>query len=551
MKLKKSVSWLVLFFAMMPLCIFGMFSVYEMNQKIDYMVEENLRVISENQIAYIQHFTSERKNEMEKVANYELTRDAIKYSLKEVETFEERAYLVNLLKKQKKYGTYVASVSILDKEFHVVASSEEYVLNEISALKNVDPKFHTGDFIIGNVYERQMDDGLKKVVPAYIGVYDNDRLIGYVSEELDLAYFDKLRLDMDSLSAGTFYLLDGEYAIITAGNISEKGGLKEFVTDSSERSDYQKKWAAIDFEKNPSGEIRYRYGKNEYITYYSNVENTEWSIRVSENLTAQKRDMKSYSLLVVLIFSFLTLGVTFTQLFMTRRILTPIQNSIEIFDKIRETKDYSLRMPVTTGNEMGKLAESINELLAYMEAEDVYEKSVQRNLRKQAQSDPLTGVKNKKAIENYIMEMVQLSGQQKVQITLGFLDVDDFRNFNTVYGHQQGDEILKYVAETIQKNLHGEVGRVGGDEFIFCYVGTQEKEEIQTGAKRTLEELQNGYINPKNQQQIPITCSMGIVTVNKENLEYTELIRAADQAMYQAKNEGKNTFVLSENLCDG
>ena len=71
---------------------------------------------------------------------------------------------------------------------------------------------------MGNVYERVTDNGNKKPVPAYIGIYKNDELIGYIAEELDTAYFDELRLSMDSLASGTFYLLDGQGAIITAGD---------------------------------------------------------------------------------------------------------------------------------------------------------------------------------------------------------------------------------------------------------------------------------------------------------------------------------------------
>ncbi len=63
---------------------------------------------------------------------------------------------------------------------------------------------------------------MKKVVPAYIGVFDGERLIGYIAEELDTAYFDELRLNMDSLAEGTFYLLDGNGAIITAGDTKQK-----------------------------------------------------------------------------------------------------------------------------------------------------------------------------------------------------------------------------------------------------------------------------------------------------------------------------------------
>ena len=152
----------------------------------------------------IQKFCGDRREEMEMVANYSLTQDAIRYSLGESDDPVDQEYVNNVLKERKKYGTYVASVSILDKNFHVVGSSESYDISEISELKYVDERFHTGDFIIGDSYERETDDGLKKIVPAYIGVFWNDNLIGYIAEELDTAYFDQLRLNMDSLQREHF-----------------------------------------------------------------------------------------------------------------------------------------------------------------------------------------------------------------------------------------------------------------------------------------------------------------------------------------------------------
>lgn len=103
------------------------------------------------------------------VANYQLTKDAVKYSNGTSQTPVDKAYLDSVLRENKKYGTFVASVSVMDSSFHVVGSSEEYEISGISQLKETDEKFHTGRFIIGNVYERQTDDGLKKIVPAYIG----------------------------------------------------------------------------------------------------------------------------------------------------------------------------------------------------------------------------------------------------------------------------------------------------------------------------------------------------------------------------------------------
>lgn len=544
MNIRKSALGFVMFFSLMPLCIFSVVSIYEMNRKIDSMTECNLRAVSENQITNIQKFAANRNSEMEKVASYDLTKEAIKYSLGESDETVDERYLDNLLEEQKKYGTFVASISVLDKNFSVVGSSEKYTTSETSQLKNADTKFHAGTFIMGDVYERQTDDGLKRVVPAYIGVYEKSELIGYISEELDTTYFDELRLNMDSLSSGTFYLLDGNNSIITAGKTTQKNSLTEFVTKSADRSDFQKTWNAIDKEANPRGEIYYKYNGEQYITYYSNVENSNWTVRVTENLTAQKKDMMSYKLLWVILFVFFAVGTVIVQILTTRKFLQPIESAMDVFAKIKETQDYSLRIPVKSKDEMGQLSQSINELLAYTEKEKMYEKMEQDKLKQQAESDPLTGVKNKKAIEQYVEETVAYSDENKTPVAIGFLDIDDFRNFNTNYGHQVGDDVICYVAKTLQENISGEVGRIGGDEFVFCYAGAIGDEKMKADAARILKLLQENYINPESKEQIPVTGSLGIVMAKEGGMDYTDLVRIADKAMYEAKNAGKNSYVV-------
>lgn len=545
MKLKHSILGLLLLFTLIPLGIFGIFSIYETNRKIDELTEQNVRAISENQVMNIKNFTQDRNNEMDMIASYQLTQNAILYSLRENESPLARNYVDNLLKERKKYSIFVASISVVNRNFHVVSSSEEYEPGTVSAMKDVDPKYQTGEFIIGDVYERITDDGRKNVVPAYTGVYYNNELIGYVMEELDTAYFDDLRLNMDTLADGTFYLLDGNGAIITAGDTKNKRSLKTFVSKSSDRNDFQKKWDAIDHEKNPSGYVRYRYHRQDYITYYSDVENTGWGIRVTENLSAQKQTGRTYGVLIALGLSALIIGVFCTQYFMTKKFFAPITHILQVFAQIRESEDYSLRVHIQEKHETGELAAGINELLDYVEQADRKEKERQQKLLQMAENDPLTGIKNKKAIEKEMLSMVQRAVESHEQITFGFVDIDDFRDYNTNYGHQEGDAVIQFVAQTLKENIHGAVGRIGGDEFAFCYAGELEPERIRHNADKILEILRTQHVNEQTGEVLPVPCSIGIVMSQGDTLDYTQLIRKADLAMYQAKENGKNTFVLN------
>ncbi len=550
MKLKNSILSLLLFFTLFPVGIFGIFSIYAANRKIDEMAERNLEAVSGNQIMNIQNFCDERKDEMQMIGSYSLTQDAILASLGESDTEVNRDYVDNLLRERKKYVSFVASISVLDKNFRVVGSSEHYEISEISNLKYISAQYHTGEFVIGNTYERRTDDGLKKVVPAYVGAYYNNELIGYIAEELDTAYFDDLRLNMDSLAEGTFYLLDGNGAIITAGDTKQKTSIDNFVTKHSDRNDFQKKWDAIDHDANPSGKIHYHYQGMDYVTYYSNVENTDWGIRITENLTAQRETSKTYTVLILLSLGFVAIGILIAQSFVTKKILSPINAIMQTFARIKETQDYSIRIPIRTTDEMGQLAGGINKLLCFIEEEDMQEKARQRHLREMAECDPLTGIKNKKAIEQKMLELVQEASEKEKQITVGFLDIDDFRNYNTNWGHAEGDAVIQFVADVLKKEFPGEVGRNGGDEFVFCLLGTITPKRIREIASHILEQLNNTYTSDRTKETMPIPCSIGIVTAKSSNLSYADLIQRADEAMYEAKDAGKNTFHLIEDMPD-
>ena len=318
--------------------------------------------------------------------------------------------------------------------------------------------------------------------------------------------------------------------------------IKNFTQD---RNDFQKKWDAIDHEKNPSGYVRYRYHRQDYITYYSDVENTCWGIRVTENLSAQKQTGRTYGMLITLGLSALIIGVCCTQYFMTKKIFAPITHILQVFAQIRESEDYSLRVHIQEKHETGELAAGINELLDYVEQADRKEKERQQKLLQMAENDPLTGIKNKKAIEKEMLSMVQRAVESHEQITFGFVDIDDFRDYNTNYGHQEGDAVIQFVAQTLKENIHGAVGRIGGDEFAFCYAGELEPECIRHNADKILEILRTQHVNEQTGEVLPVPCSIGIVMSQGDTLDYTQLIRKADLAMYQAKENGKNTFVLN------
>lgn len=524
--------------------------IYENDKKVEEVMKTGLESISTSQILNIRNFCDQKKESLEMLAQYDLVKDAVLENIGEKQDTDaqnNRAYVENLLLERKRHNNYSASLSLVDKNFHVVASSsEEYTYNEESMLKHTKEELLTGEFFIGNVYERETPDGLKCVVAAYQGVFWENELIGYIVEEIETSQFDEYRFETELWNDGTFYILDGENVPITAGT-QEEDGRKTLITSEEDRKNYVEAWQAIDHKKYPQGKVSYRYDGIDYITYYSDIENTNWGIRITVNLTSHKMAAKEYQNMLFMSAVLASLMLLVINSMITKRLVSPINGIVKTLNDVEKQQDYTLRVEKNSKDEIGFLAKEVNELLAYIERENLQEKEEQRKLKRKAELDSLTGVKNKKAIEQQILNMVQQAAESGRRIIVGFLDIDDFKDYNTLYGHQEGDCVIQFVAKTLEKNISGVVGRNGGDEFVFCVEKELNKYETELAAQKLLTELNKGFYSEKAGDVISVPCSIGIVSDAGRNINYVNIIQKADEAMYHVKENGKNNYHLDYN----
>ena len=159
---------------------------------------------------------------------------------------------------------------------------------------------------------------------------------------------------------------------------------------------------------------------------------------------------------------------------------------------------------------------------------------------------PISGILTCLCMMLFLPADTWIRKEKDEQITLGFLDIDHFKDFNTYFGHQVGDKVLQFVSAVLKEQLKGEIGRVGGDEFIFCFVGKKRKDEIEKEMNRLLQLLKSGFYDKNSQQTISVSCSIGIAIMKGKDADYTELIRLGDKSMYEAKDAGRNSFIINE-----
>ena len=169
-------------------------------------------------------------------------------------------------------------------------------------------------------------------------------------------------------------------------------------------------------------------------------------------------------------------------------------------------------------------------------------------LLQRASYDALTGVYNRETIENVINEEISKMAEGSDQFAILFVDIDDFKIYNDKYSHATGDQVLKFVTDSIGEIVedYGYIGRYGGDEFIVCArnVSTNIPENI---AKDILAKLKAGFVCDTD-EHLTVSVSIGVYIVSDGSKSVEEIISIADDAMYKIKKNGKSSFgVVNDN----
>ncbi|MBW2185195.1 MAG: diguanylate cyclase [Deltaproteobacteria bacterium] len=171
------------------------------------------------------------------------------------------------------------------------------------------------------------------------------------------------------------------------------------------------------------------------------------------------------------------------------------------------------------------------------------QKVIQRTkeIEKMATTDSLTGLKNRRCLRNIVNSELKRALRNKKTFVVAMFDIDNFKNYNDHYGHHQGDLALQSFAKIVKESLRrpaDQAFRMGGEEFLICYTS----DELSK-----IPELPLRILNSLQQQAIPngkkvLTVSIGLTSCQPETTEinYEQLYKQADEALYIAKNNGKN-----------
>lgn len=179
----------------------------------------------------------------------------------------------------------------------------------------------------------------------------------------------------------------------------------------------------------------------------------------------------------------------------------------------------------------------------------------QKQLLQLVNQDALTGLPNRRLLIELLDQAIKVAGRKGYKIAVLFIDLDRFKTVNDSLGHQLGDQLLLEVSRRIKQSIRTSdvVARLGGDEFMVVMDRLDEVEDAAIVAKKIIHAIQTEFIIQG--KEIFIGASVGISVYPNDSNEVDGLIKAADIAMYQVKNSGKNNFCfysseLSENALE-
>jgi diguanylate cyclase (GGDEF)-like protein len=195
---------------------------------------------------------------------------------------------------------------------------------------------------------------------------------------------------------------------------------------------------------------------------------------------------------------------------------------------------------VTKPFDAGELIARVKVQLKIKSLQDELKKSNEM-LKQLSNTDPLTGLYNRRYLEEMLLKEMQRAERKGGYISMVLLDIDHFKQVNDRYGHQSGDQVLAVVAELARDGLRSYdfVSRYGGEEFILTLPETNHEDALMI-AERLRSRVQthsfSGMLRGYN-----ATVSLGVATYPTDFItSIADLIREADEAMYRAKTAGRN-----------
>ena len=382
---------------------------------------------------------------------------------------------------------------------------------------------------------------------------DNNRLVGNLFIGVRPTHFSAIFEDVNLGSGAGLLMLDGQDGTPLA---KAGGDAADPVIEPALAADIKRSL----LHNQASGSAAYpaKGAQGGYLAVYSQVAGTSWFVIGTipfEALTTEAQAVRDQFVLVGLLCFAAAIALA---ALIARSIARPLDALVHSMRET-ETGNYAKRMQAEGKDELTVLAQKFNEMASKVDQHHLLleERVVERTrdlaaandkLAALSMTDGLTGIANRRRFDEALAAELQRAARSRSPLALVLLDVDFFKTYNDLYGHQEGDACLRRLARLLESHTRraGDLAaRYGGEEFALIAADTDTAAAVAlAGALRAaFEALQLPH---EGSPLGCITASFGVaVVVPDEDSTPEALVRMADQAMYRAKGQGRNQVVLA------
>jgi diguanylate cyclase (GGDEF)-like protein len=278
-------------------------------------------------------------------------------------------------------------------------------------------------------------------------------------------------------------------------------------------------------------------GRPALITYHR-MRNPDWILgsvypvdeAFSSVATARKTALIGAAVVAVL--------VVFLGWYVTRVLLKPLHQLEENARAVEKGEQRIEAFDLQRPDEIGALGRAFYSLFLKRQA-------AEEQLSHLARTDLLTGLGNRRRLNEEFTEIAARAHRHHSLIALGFLDIDHFKSINDTYGHEAGDVVLQKFSSLLKGAVRttDHVYRLAGDEFIIVFENFEQESSADIVATKILDSFRSPI--PVHDKPIHVTTSMGIVQSGWEHADLDDMLRRADAALYATKNRGRNGYTFT------
>jgi len=447
-----------------------------------------------------------------------------------------RDYLVSL---HERFSDF-EKLMVLDLDGKVIATSAAEVSN-VPLPSDWQQTLKSDNQIVGDAYWDPVAKRAKLIVAVPAQRADG-HLLGAFAAELNLAPVQLLLRSFAQDSTGTIHLVNIKGSPIASSEGVSEALIKNPLSPPTMKKLRERARAPFEYES---------FGRRDVIGTLEYVPQVNWAVLAEISASAAYLQIRRFRDVALGVIVFLLIVVTASAYRLGRLIARPLDRLTKAAGEVA-AGDLTVDLPAAPGGgEVGYLTDVFNHMVYRLRDGRAELDRINETLRKKNEelellstTDSLTGLSNHRSLMKRLDDEVARFKKDKRGFSVLVGDVDHFKQYNDAFGHPAGDEVLQTIAEIMRDSTRKNdcCARYGGEEFVIVLPDTSAADALDTA------EHIRARVAAKKFSGRKMTLSIGVATFPEDADDAEAIIAVADEALYQAKREGRDRTVRAHRL---